>query len=62
MTHRLNQDALENMFGTFRRMGGLYDHPSPLAVKHRVKSYLLTRQSPLLGNKRNTEKDDAVTI
>lgn len=35
LTHKLNQDALENIFSQLRTRGGLNDHPSPLDVLNR---------------------------
>lgn len=41
LTHRLQQDILENFFSAIRRGGGLHDHPSPLQFKYRMRKYLL---------------------
>lgn len=35
-------------------MGGTYDHPSPLSVKHRMRAYLMGKDSSLMGAKYNT--------
>ena len=41
VTHRLNQDALENFFSQVRNKGGLHDHPSPLNAIHRIRLIVL---------------------
>lgn len=52
MTHRLNQDVLENFFGCLRQIGGTTNqHPNPVQVKHRIRSYLLGRNTDFLGCK-----------
>ncbi|KAH8346927.1 hypothetical protein KR059_002985, partial [Drosophila kikkawai] len=40
LTSRLNQDILENFFGAMRSKGGLYDHPTPLQFKYRLRKYI----------------------
>lgn len=41
LTHRVNQDALENFFSQLRTRGGLDDHPSPLNALHRMRMVIL---------------------
>lgn len=48
LTHRLNQDLLENMFSQIRARGGLYDHPSPLAALYRLRVILLGKNPGLV--------------
>lgn len=36
LTHRLNQDCLENLFSQLRTRRGLYDHSSPLHALYRI--------------------------
>lgn len=55
LTSRLNQDGLEHFFGLMRQMGGCYEYPSPVSVKHRLRSYLLGKDSTLLGEKYNSK-------
>ena len=57
LTYRLNQDGLEHFFACLRQMGACYQHPSAVAVKHRVRSHLLGKDSYLMGSKYNTESD-----
>ena len=40
-TRRLNQDALENLFGTIRQRGGQHDHPDPTQFRHSYKHAVL---------------------
>lgn len=41
LTRRLNQDDLERFFGYIRYRGGLYDHPSSLEFKYRLRLSIL---------------------
>ena len=41
LTHRLNQDLLENFFSQIRTRGGLHDHPTPLQCMYRVRMIIL---------------------
>lgn len=41
LTHRLNQDVLENMFSVIRAKGGLHDHPTATEFSYRLRSYIL---------------------
>lgn len=41
ITRRLNQDCLEIFFGIIRAKGGLYDHPTPIEFKYRLRSFIL---------------------
>lgn len=62
LTHRLNQDGLEHLFGKLRQLGASYEHPSPVAFKHRVRAHILGRDSKLLADNSNIEwKDDDVS-
>ena len=58
ITYRLNQDGLEHFFGYLRQMGALYQHPNPVQVKYRVRSYLLGKNCELVGSNYNTEKEN----
>lgn len=49
LTYRLNQDVLENFFGTIRSKGGLYDHPNRLEFMYRLRSYILGRNEGSLS-------------
>lgn len=57
LTYRLNQDCLEHFFSCLRQMSGSWDHPSPLETKHRIKKYLLGRETHLMGMKYNSSKE-----
>lgn len=52
-THKVNQDALENLFGQLRSRGGLNDHPTPLDVLNRLRLIILGRNS-MSPSKMNT--------
>lgn len=64
LTHRLNQDCLENMFSQIRSRGGLDDHPSPLAAVYRLRMIILGKTQGMLQNNTNTNnpEDDTETI
>lgn len=57
LTHRLNQDVLENFFGAIRAKGGLHDHPDALEFRYRLRSYLLGRNEGSLSSFSNVEED-----
>ena len=38
-------------------MGACFEHPSPVSVKHRIRSYLLGKDTALMGDKYNSEKE-----
>ncbi|KAG5875378.1 hypothetical protein JTB14_023734 [Gonioctena quinquepunctata] len=48
LTHRLNQDSLENFFFQVRSGGGVYDHPSPLDALSRVRMIILGKKTGIL--------------
>lgn len=45
MTYRLNQDVLEHFFSYVRAMGATNDNPSALQLRHRLRSYIVGRDS-----------------
>lgn len=56
MTARLNQDALEHFFGCLRQIGGTtHQHPSPVQVKYRIRSYLLGKHTDFFGCNSNIQ-------
>ena len=57
LTARLNQDYLENFFSQLRGLDHLYDHPSPIEVKHRFRLLLIARNSVDL-NSSNLQRDN----
>ena len=57
ITSRLNQDGLENMFGCIRQMGVTYDHPTPVEVGNRVKTFLIGKKTSITGNNCNSMKE-----
>lgn len=56
LTHRLNQDVLENIFSQLRTRGGLNDHPSPLNALQRLKMIILGKSSQLQLGTNTTDK------
>lgn len=54
LTHRLNQDSLENFFSQIRSRGGLHDHPSPLNAIHRMKMIILGKNPGVIQAQMNT--------
>lgn len=57
LTHRLNQDVLENFFSFIRGAGRANDHPNALDMKYRIRWYILGKDAMLaLSNGCNTEK------
>ncbi len=44
MTRKLNQDALEYLFGCIRQIHGPYEHPNALDMKFRLKKLLLGKK------------------
>lgn len=54
LTHRLNQDTLENLFSQIRTRGGLNDHPSPLNVIHRVRMIIFGKNPGIVQSHMNT--------
>lgn len=58
ITHRLNQDGVEHFFGCLRQMGISNQHPSPVEVKYRIRSYLVGKNAELVGRNYNTEREN----
>lgn len=54
LTHRLNQDTLENLFSQIRTRGGLNDHPTPLNVIHRLRMIIFGKNPGVVQNNMNT--------
>lgn len=54
LTHKLNQDALENLFSQLREGGGLNDHPTPLNALYRLRMIILGKPN---GNLSTNSKD-----
>lgn len=50
MTHRLNQDVIENLFSQIRTRGGLNDHPTPLDALHRLRILILGKNQCNIKN------------
>lgn len=50
ITYRLNQDGLEHFFGYLGQRRAVYQHPNPLRVKYRLRSYLLGKNCELVGS------------
>lgn len=47
MTHKLNQDALENLCAQLRVKGGANDHPTPIDLLNRLRMLILGKPMPL---------------
>ncbi|KAK3924472.1 Transposable element P transposase [Frankliniella fusca] len=61
LTHRLNQDVLENFFCQIRTRGGLHDHPTPLEAIWRVRMIILGKNPGIVqanANALDRSKDD----
>jgi hypothetical protein len=58
LTHRLNQDLLENYFSQIRLKGGANDHPTPLNCLQRMRLIILGRSFITLKREINTKVDD----
>jgi hypothetical protein len=43
LTHKVNQDSLENFFSQIRTRGGLDDHSTPLNALNRIRIIILDR-------------------
>ena len=43
LTHRLNQDCLENVFSQIRGMGRLHYHPNPVEFRYRLRALLISK-------------------
>lgn len=55
LTHRLNQDCLENFFSQIRTRGGLHDHSSPLNALYRIRMIVLGKNSNIVQSHVNVE-------
>ncbi|XP_071525284.1 transposable element P transposase [Panulirus ornatus] len=56
MTCRLNQDGLEQFFGSIRKMGGLRDHPDPVSLQHRLRAHLLGAENSIIRDNSKSEE------
>lgn len=54
LTHRLNQDLVENFFSQIRTRGGLHDHPSPLDCIYRIRMIILGKNPGVIQRQTNT--------
>lgn len=54
LTHRLNQDGLENLFSQIRTRGGLNDHPTPLNAIHRLRMIIFGKNPGIVQSHLNT--------
>ncbi|VEN49816.1 unnamed protein product [Callosobruchus maculatus] len=56
-------DPLEGLFSTIRAIGGLYDHPTALQFKYRLRNYLLGRNDEIMSRSANVANvEDAPNI
>lgn len=58
LTYRLNQDPLEMFFGMMRAKGGLFDHPTALHFKYRLRNILLGRNESIMSKNANVQEDE----
>lgn len=59
LTHRLNQDCLENFFCQIRGRSGPHDHPTPVECLQRIKMIMLGKNPGVaLHNHSNTIERD----
>ncbi|CAD7085347.1 unnamed protein product [Hermetia illucens] len=58
LTHRLNQDVLENFFSIIRSKGGLHDHPDQLEFKYRLRLHIMGHNEGAVSTATNTDVDD----
>lgn len=56
LTYNLNQDPLEGLFSIMRAIGGLYDHPSALQFKYRLRKYLMGRNDEIISDSANIQR------
>lgn len=54
LTHRLNQDILENLFSVLRMRGGGNDHPTPVDAVYRLRMVILGRNPGAIARNKNT--------
>lgn len=54
LTHRLNQDLLENLFSQLRTRGGNDDHPSPLNSIYRLRMIILGKNTGVVKTNMST--------
>lgn len=61
LTHKVNQDALENLFSQLRTRGGNNDHPSPLQAIHHLRMIILGKNPGTLNtNTRNENMEEYI--
>jgi len=58
LTSKINQDALENLFGQVRSRGGLNDHPSPLNALYRLRMIILGKNPGVVSTSSNTSDNN----
>lgn len=54
LTHKVNQDCLENFFSHLRLKGGFNDHPSPLDAMYRMRMIILGKNAGAVQSNLNT--------
>lgn len=54
LTHRLNQDCLENTYSQMRYRNGANDHPTPTDCLNNLKSIILGKNPGVCGKHSNT--------
>ena len=59
LTHRLNQDVLENLFSQIRGMGRTHDHPNAMEFRFRLRSLLLSMSRGEVAGTANSQLDDS---
>ncbi|KAG5860367.1 hypothetical protein JTB14_026096 [Gonioctena quinquepunctata] len=51
LTSKLNQDAVENLFGQLRSRGGLDDHPTSMNLLYRLRMVVLGKTPGMVHEK-----------
>ncbi|KAG5871337.1 hypothetical protein JTB14_018591 [Gonioctena quinquepunctata] len=64
LTSKLNQDALESLFGILRTRGGLDDHPTPINLIYRLRMVLLGKTPGIVHSRTNIlpYQEDEITL
>ena len=58
LTHRLNQDLLENLFSQVRAFGVTHDHPNTMEFRFRLRAVLLSKTRAEIPRTANSTTDD----
>ena len=59
LTHRLNQDVLENLFSQVRGLGRMHDNPNSMEFRYRLRTLLLSKTRGEIAASSNSTPDDS---